>query len=101
MSTFVSCDLCGGLLEGGRDNSAYVYLEWKMSGEGKGMIPRQKQDDYCSPCTSKVQTAIARIRREQSSGGSKPETPDTNPPLDLSTSLPKPEVAAPRQKLRS
>lgn len=98
MSTFAKCDICGKILEGGRDNSAYVYLEWKISSDNKSLVPRQKQDDYCSPCTAKVQKAIEDIRRGQANGDSKLETPDTNPPQNREASLPKRVLAGLHQK---
>ncbi len=57
------CDVCQNVLQQGQDNSAYVYIEWKMNNQT--MRASNKQDDYCSSCTSKIQSAIEKLKIEE------------------------------------
>lgn len=80
------CDICGQTLENDKDNSAYVYLEWKM--KAGGLQPHQTQDDICTFCTDKVKESIKTLKREAKNGSddSNQETAGKDQPADQGSS---------------
>ncbi len=59
------CDLCKLEVGLGDTNvSIYTFVEWRLD-KNQGRIPVKKQEDYCGPCTLKVQTAVKELKKEK------------------------------------
>lgn len=68
----IVCDMCGAVLESAKDNSAFVFLEWRLMGTGKALQPEKREENYCSSCTDKIKDAVQSVKKSVASkAGSK------------------------------
>ena len=91
------CDIDNNEISSTEENSVYAYVDTFFDATGPHKL--QKQEEYCKACSDVIKDFISGLK--QSSGGSSPETPDTNPPQGLQASPSKPALVIPRQKSRS
>ena len=54
------CDACKNEITGNTDGSRYVFFEYKV--EKGGAVPVQKEEIYCSLCTTNIKKTIGGLK---------------------------------------